>query len=302
MAVKTYDRDLIDVSQIAATIRDNLFAPVRSKKKTVFICGAGKEKRDSVRSAIGREFTSQKYSYRYDVLYPEELFGELLYGEHRCDLLQLETILAQSVYALLLIPESTGAIAELGAFTASTSLLSKIVCLQDIKYKRKPSFINYGPIRLIRDSKKGKVLYVDYTRIRDEMDKIRRAISEIPFESNVAPRVDNIVHATTFLLLAIYLLEPIDQNILFRLISLASGGNSLTCRAVTSGALSLLRKRKWSTRRPDGYALTQMGIAAMMELGRHGKTHSYFDIDIMDSIRVDILSWRYRGKPLMNIY
>jgi hypothetical protein len=290
------ERELDGLARIAAAIRDELFAPIRNRKTAIFICGAGKEKRDSVRSAIRHELTRNWYSYKYEILLPEDFFDELLYGKNRCDLIELETVLAESVDALLMIPESWGAVTELGAFSMNKDLRRKMICLQDVKHKKTESFINFGPVRLIRDSKEGKVLYVDYTKIPPEMEKIRRAISDVAAGPAAPARADNIAQAPTFLLLAIYLLEPATQQTLLDLVSSASGGVPSRCRAVTFGALGLLRKRKWVTGTPKGFTLTEAGVAALNDLGRHGVSKSYFNIDVMDRIRADVLTWMYRNK------
>ena len=72
--------------------------------------------------------------------------------------LELENILADSVDCIVIFPESPGSFAEIGAFSNNEKLAKKMIVLSNKKYKYDKSFINYGPYRLIKRSKSGKVI------------------------------------------------------------------------------------------------------------------------------------------------
>ena len=105
------------------------------------------------------------YSSNYDLIYPEDIFDELLYSSNSTDLLSLENLLADSVDAVVVIPESAGSFAELGAFANNEKLRSKMICVVDIKYKRDKSFINQGPIKLVRSVNKDAIVYIEESNL-----------------------------------------------------------------------------------------------------------------------------------------
>ena len=80
----------------------------------------------------------------------EDIFDELLYSSKTKDLLSLEALLAESVDAIVLIPESPGSFAELWAFANDERLRKKMICVVDKKYKKDKSFINQGPLKLVK--------------------------------------------------------------------------------------------------------------------------------------------------------
>ena len=111
----------------------------------MFLCGADISMKDKLRYKIANEFKYFWNSYWYEIIYPEDIFDELLYSSRSKDLLSLENLLADSVDVILMIPESPGSFAELGAFANNEKLRAKIVCIIDEKYKKNKSFINQGP-------------------------------------------------------------------------------------------------------------------------------------------------------------
>ncbi|WP_240196262.1 retron St85 family effector protein [Salmonella enterica] len=87
-----------------------------------------------------------EHNTNYQLAYPEDLFEDLLEGQANNSLLSLEQQLAEAVDLIILIPESHGSFAELGAFSTRKELAEKMLVLQQNKYKADKSFINHGPI------------------------------------------------------------------------------------------------------------------------------------------------------------
>ena len=130
-----------DCSIIARKIQEDIFRPALSFKTTIFLCGADLSKRTSTRSKIADVMKSSfNYSVYYDLIYPEDLFEELLYSSNSPDLLTLENLLADSVDAVIMIPESPGSYTELGAFASNSKLRNKLICVIDVKYKKVKKF------------------------------------------------------------------------------------------------------------------------------------------------------------------
>jgi len=161
---------------VAEIIRDHIFVPSFSWKTTVFLCGADVNNQSTGRYKMARLF--ERYP-RYEILYPEDLFDDLLAGQGQHSLLVLENILADSVDSIVLFPESPGSFAELGAFANSSLLANKLICVGQKKYAKNKSFINYGPARLIKASDTGKVFNISYDDL-DSADKNTKRLRDVP--------------------------------------------------------------------------------------------------------------------------
>src|SRR3972149_9099687 len=100
--IQTYDISKSDCKKLATKIRNDIFKPVNTYKTTIFLCGADISKKERLRYQIAQSLNDWQYSFLYDIIYPEDLFEELLYGSHAKDLLSLENLLAVSVDAVVL--------------------------------------------------------------------------------------------------------------------------------------------------------------------------------------------------------
>ena len=173
-----------DCIKLSTKIREDIYKPAYNFKTTIFLCGARIDNKDKIRYKIAEKLQSYKYSFRYDIIYPEGIFDELLHSAKTKDLLSLESLLADSVDSIVLIPESPGSFAELGSFANDSKLREKIICLIDKKYRKDKSFINKGPIKLIKETNKFAVIYIDPNNIDKAMPKLNSALSKIKMVSN----------------------------------------------------------------------------------------------------------------------
>ncbi len=149
--IKNFSKESLDefISQVRPIINEG----IDENKRIIFLCGADKSDKSSLRYAFSQILESQS---NIELAYPEDLFEDLLEGQGRNSLLSLENHLADAVDLIALIPESPGSFAELGAFSAQESLAKKTIVFRLSKYKSDRSFINHGPIRLVKKYK-GKV-------------------------------------------------------------------------------------------------------------------------------------------------
>jgi len=288
------------LKELAILVHDQVYKRFINYKTTLFLCGAGKKtnNKDTVRELISNGLTAPWYSAHYDVFYPEDLFDDLLYGPTHQDLITLENILAESVDAVVLIVESYGAVAELGSFASNPNLRKKLICVVNTKFKKDKSFINYGPLRLIRDTHEGLIIYIDYDNVSEHIDDIRWAISKIRRGVKKSVDVTNVVQAHHYILPCIYLLEPVARNTLVELVHHASGKDLQVSSALTSGALSILNKNRQVALTPDGYRLTEAGMNRFSKLGKRGRTKHTFNLSALDRMRIAVLNWSLRGKRL----
>ncbi len=133
-------------------IYTQIFQRINEQQLDVFLCGGAStikwiSMRDKVRDGL-------KKSKTFRLLYPEELFMEILNRDKQSDLLTLEDFLAKNCDIICIVCESPGSLVELGAFTNSKTL-EKVVVVINEKYKKKKSFIMTGPVKLAR-KKNGK--------------------------------------------------------------------------------------------------------------------------------------------------
>ena len=224
---------------------------------------------------------------RYELLYPEDLFDDLLAGQGQHSLLKLENILADCVDAIVLFPESPGSFAEIGAFSNNEKLAQKIVVLSNKKYKSDKSFINYGPYRLIKSSGTGKVIHINYDHLLDtnESHRIYRNVNnhiiqirkKHPVEKNVA----NILEAENFILPCVYLFDRINNSMLSKLIGYATNQDKVLCDIATKSSLGRLAFKKYISRTATGYQVTPSGAEYV---------RNTFDNIYLDKVRIEVLN------------
>jgi hypothetical protein len=300
------------LEQVAKRLASDVFSRTTSPKCTVFLCGKSLDDTTSLRHKIANQFKNElALLLRYTLVFPEDIFEELLSGPFHKDLLTLENLLADSVDVIVLIPESAGSIAELGAFANHERLRQKLVCVQEERYRKEKSFINYGPVRLLRDLHVGKVVDVDAADIPQAIDRIKKGIAAIrKTPGTAATATVNAINADRFLLPCVYLFEPVDFDTLQELVRHASNFSAEESAAIVTAGLSVLRKHERVIRTPDGcnftngraiktaegFRLTENGMLQFRQMNARGRWGHYFNISALDEMRVDLLTLMYR-KP-----
>jgi hypothetical protein len=282
-----------EIKIVAETIRDHIFIPNYSRKTTVFLCGADKSDQKTGRNKMSELFKNYP---RYELLYPEDLFDDLIVGQGQHSLLFLENILADSVDAIVLFPESPGSFAELGAFANDKRLVNKLICIRQKKYSKRKSFINYGPVRLIKASDTGRVFNIVYDDLtdNDEKKKIYKRISDaiaiIKKNNPTKKDVASIMETENFILPCIYLIDFIMAKELYKLVELATGYDKIIAEIATKSSLSRLISKHHINRTTDGYSVTRQG----MERIKLSLSATY-----LDAIRLEIMNSQYRKKAMI---
>jgi hypothetical protein len=277
-----------ELKVIAEAIQEKIFVPVKGRRITVFLCGSDINDSSTSRARMAQIF--HEYP-RYEVLFPEDLFDDLLIGQGQHSLLSLENILAESVDAIVLFPESPGSFAELGAFSNNPNLARKMIVVSNKKYKKKKSFINYGPYRLVKASGSGKVMHVDYDDLSDTLKKhviyrnINTKIIDIKKKHPVLRNVANILETENFILPCIYMIEDISNVSLYRLVEYATVQDQKLCEIATKSALGRLISLRYIRRTTIGYLVTQSGAVHVRDT---------FSPKYLDIIRIELLNFRNR--------
>lgn len=260
-----------ELEEIAKIVKETIFIPRNQKKVAVFLCGADIKDTKTSRSKMASIFNEYP---RYEILYPEDLFDDLLAGPGQHNLLKLENILADSVDAIVLFPESPGSFAELGAFSNNENLARKMIVLSNKKYERSKSFINYGPNRLVRSSGTGKVISINYDDLNDNQEKykiyrkINDYIAKIKNAYPVKKDVTNILDVENFILPCIYLINEINHATLYKLVECATSHDKTLCNIATKSTLSRLTSGRLIARTSTGYQVTTAGADKVRETFR----------------------------------
>jgi hypothetical protein len=111
--------------------------------------------------------------------YAEDVFQVLARTEPEANALKLESDLAALADAIIIIAESPGTFAELGAFALSGELRSKLLPVAPIEYKNEESFLNVGPIRWVdKDSFFRPTIWADFSVILTVAAEITERLTE----------------------------------------------------------------------------------------------------------------------------
>lgn len=285
------------LKEIAKCINDDIFGKLGKRGLTVFLVGAGSDNPASIRGALRKELTSSRYYNWLDVYYPEELFEELMGSTGDFDLLSLENLLAKSVHAVVIIVESPGAIAELGAFSNHSELSGRLVVIVDTKYRDDRSFIILGPVRYLNNKNKSAVVFHNLRKpeIGELGKQIREAVRKISRDVRVDTSVANPIFAQYFLLSVIYVMEPVRKNILNDVVRETGEPSVENVATIVSSSLNILLRKEEVILKDGKYLLTKEGLKRlrlMLEFEPAGKDINHS----LDKLRVRLLNGVLRGK------
>ena len=282
---------------VARELRDSMHMSTYNRFRRIFLCGANPGSDHGVRDRLGDCLGAATGKYFFEknlIYYPEALFDGLMSGPKRYDLLTLENLLAEAVDAVVLLVESPGAIAELGAFANHEKLRRKLVVIQDEKYRHARSFIGHGPIRLLQDLGVGEVLFLPLKQIEDHVTEIKKAIKTITKTNPVPFDLSNVFHAPSLIVPCLFLLERLTRDEITILFAEISTLGADKVRIVVSAAISVLLADRVIARDGGAFQLSEQGARDFIERGRWFDSAIY-DKKSMDKIRVDILT-RQRRK------
>lgn len=295
MKNSSQDISKTDCILISKKIRDDIYKPAFTFKTTVFLCGADINQKDKIRHQIAQAL---KWEYWFDIIYPEDIFDELLYSSKTKDLLSLEGLLADSVDAVVIIPESPGSFAELGAFANDEKLRKKLICVVDKKYQKDKSFINQGPLKLVKKENSFGLVFIDPKEVPTEVEKLVTALKKMKKVSAKKGDKLSLLQIENFLLPSIYLLEPVSKITLINLVAAATEDEKNSFQTTTT-ALTILIKKKLIQLSNEGYKLTTIGLEKFFAFQKTKTRIKRQDEKIeIDNIRLEILNLKNRRKKL----
>jgi len=126
-----------------------------SRKITIFLCGGFNSHRREILAEYLR--THRKWP----VFFADDVWKILSQGDDNA--LGMENQLGDFSDVIVIIAESPGTFAEIGAFANIVNLREKLLIIVNKAYQNDDSFLNTGPLRWIKaESKFEGVLYVDF--------------------------------------------------------------------------------------------------------------------------------------------
>jgi hypothetical protein len=289
----TYGLSETEIALIAKVVEEKIYAPSKSNKIAIFLCGADINDHSKARSKLARILKDKK---RFEIFYPEDIFDDLLVGTGH-SLLTLESILADSVDAIVIFPESPGSLAEIGAFSNDERLREKLICFANKKFQRHKSFINYGPLRLIKSSRSGTLSHINYDDLDDEEKSARiyetlsHGLAKIKKFSPTRRHIGNILEAENFLLPCIYLMNNIGNVSMYKILEKITGLDAKFCEIATRSALGRLMSKRYINRNLAGYSVTKLGAEHV---------RSSFGHRNLDAARIEVLNFELRGNSSIN--
>lgn len=289
----------LDCKKLSIKIKNEFYQPINTYKTTIFLCGADLSLKDKIRYQIAmlltKDFLGMLY---YDIVFPEDIFDELLYSSQRGDLLSLENMLAESVDVIVIIPESPGSFAELGAFANDRNLREKIVCIIDKKYKKDKSFVNEGPVKLIRKVNKNGLIFIDPLDIKSSFERLTSTLRKMKKQTSKKSDKISLLQLENFLFPSIFLLEPVSKQILQELVVHATADVKNSFQATTTALTLLIKKRKVELT-TEGYKLTRLGLETFWDLKRTStRIKRHHETIALDNLRLELLNFKLRNKKL----
>lgn len=153
--------------------------------KIIFICG-GDEKFHPNRKIIEEYF--RLHHKKFLTFRAEDAWIVISKNSSSENALAHEEWLAGFSDVVMILVESYGTVAELGAFSLNEQLRKKLLPVLDINYQNEASFINTGPVRWINsDSKFRPCIYTNFKTILTVMPEIEKRINRTVQES-VSPK------------------------------------------------------------------------------------------------------------------
>jgi hypothetical protein len=231
--------------------RDRLVASLTSRKfrfrrsePIVFLCGG----RDSLPRTRLRAYLRKYLGVK--VFFAEPVW-ELIARDRSLGALQMEAELAELANVVIIIAESPGTFAELGAFSLSSALRPKLLPIIDAKYRtHTDSFIATGPLRWIdAESIFQPSVFVAHDRILECAPDIQDRLSRIPSSpSTLSDLTSSKQHLTLFICDLVGIVHPATTAMIHyyceRLLSQPFSGEDCAFLLALGVAMELLQTKK----------------------------------------------------------
>lgn len=255
------------ISSILKEIHDNIYLNIQKETVDVFLCG-GADKKRHIRDQVRDNLSKNK---RIRVLYPEDLFLEILARNKSSDLLSLENFLANNSDFICIICESPGSFVELGAFTNHSEIKKKLVVVVNSEFKRAKSFIMMGPIKLIQRMGKNRVFFKEKDKVLELSAKLGKHFSSSIHSIKKQKDISSLIGLNYFIPIVLYFFKSIyvsDLKSMIKSLYIELGHNTdnLDINYISSLKLNFKENniKKVSLNNKQAYELTDIGYNTLL--------------------------------------
>ncbi|MFW6016386.1 MAG: retron St85 family effector protein [bacterium] len=285
---------VINYASLANIIYNKILPKLNHDKISVFLGGASVFNKCSVRYKLNQELEQKR---NINIYFPEYLFNEV-FNINNSDFLSLESLLVESIHCTILCVESYGSIAELGAFTNHEVLRKHLIVILDKKFQHDKSFINLGPVRLLRKENKGAVIYHDfekgnYVKLAKNVYTKANALKKY---GHISYNLKNPLYSESFILAAIYCLGSASFSDLVHLVKYLDIEDKEDIIIIMRSTLTFLFKQRLLFLKNNEYFLTNDGRERHKYLLRRNYQQL---ITILDDIRVEVLNKKLRSNKAL---
>lgn len=207
------------IVSFAATLYASKRLPLKTDTLVIFTCGASADTSKSAREQLLQY--ADKYFQHGTFFRAEDAFPVLL-KSGKDDLLTIEHKLADYSDCVVIINESAGTLAELGAFASNEKVVKKLLVVNPQEHAGSESFVNLGPIaKANKKSLFGEVIhydpalvsiYFDAVLARIEKHALKKYRSSVDFSAPDTWRTSEGKLRLLFLQDILNLFSPITRN------------------------------------------------------------------------------------------
>ncbi len=286
------------IIKLGETLRDHFIGTVdRGDDVSIFLCGGSSPSEKLFRRELGAKVTATKSKYRYSVYYPEDMFVELILGHQRQDLLTLENLLAESVSAVVILLQSPGTFAELGAFSNHQGLKDRLLVVIDPRFQKSQSFINTGPVRHLQKQTKSKVIYhrMQLTDIDSLSKSVIQASRDIGVASPPTNNMTNPIASQGLYLALIMTLDPVPRWAILNLARLLHPSAPALSQAAAETIINSLVNQGNTILVSGNLSITPKGIDTLYTAARTLTRKSQLR-GFLSQLRMEALNIMLRGR------
>jgi hypothetical protein len=199
----------MEINQIFSDIYGDVFCNTYSKSCYVFLCGGTDKEhiRNSVRLEIEKD--------QFQILYPEDLFIEMLNRDKKADLLEYENLLADNSDIVCIICESYGSAVELGAFIQNSNIKNKLIVAVKSEYARNKSFIMLGPIKHLKKIDSDRVIFYKDSNLGELCASLKKEFRKLHRKGNISHKMFSFEKLSAFIMLIptiVYFFQSITRK------------------------------------------------------------------------------------------
>lgn len=289
----------IYIQKMFIEVYNQIYSNVLEKTIHCFLCGAKKgsstqniSMREKIRIAL-------EDKYKIKTIYAEDLFKNMVDINNDYDFLYLENLLAENADVVIIVLESEGAFVELGAFSNSDNLRDKLIVLMDNKYKGHESFINLGPVKILKKIRKKSIIYYrDGEASKDVTEDTYKSIEEYLKDKDFKHKYNELITIISiyhFLQIYLYFFSPVKFDEIYLCIQPISKDEPNNLKVKIRAAMNFLFKEGLVKRQNDFYVITEKGYYSMNKFVLVHRRY-FTDKYIFDKLRIAVLNRKLRHQ------